>query len=122
MLVTLPRLTIWGAVEISVTIIAASIPFLRALLKEASARYYESGEKVNGRWELEEIPRNMVLCTGGQGATKAAISKRQEDCSDKSILGSSSEMETGIVETKDVTVKYYEREACGSQEWPMPST
>ncbi|KAL1890726.1 hypothetical protein Sste5346_008051 [Sporothrix stenoceras] len=80
---TTANLLIWSGAETAVTIIAASLPFLRLLLKEATSK----NKTVNGRpdtYYLEEMTRT----DGARGASMTRASRPpQDDESEKSILG-----------------------------------
>ncbi|KAH8655321.1 hypothetical protein BX600DRAFT_525261 [Xylariales sp. PMI_506] len=95
-------LVIWGEAETATTIIAASIPVLRVLLKDikqSSSRYYGSNPK--------SLPANPLSSVNNKSVVRTRThSKSQDDFNDaessKSILHGA----TQIVKTSDVRVSY----------------
>lgn len=91
----------WDTTEVAVTIIAASIPVLRVLIREvktSSPRYYlRSGEGETSRSRIHASHHRVVV--------KSKPQERRDDHSDKSILGMSS---SKIYQTREVEVEFTE--------------
>lgn len=79
---TTANLLIWSGAETAVTIIAASLPFLRLLLKEATGKGKSTSRP--DTYYLEDMTR-----TGGAGGATMTRASRppQDNESEKSILG-----------------------------------
>jgi len=113
-------LFIWGNAESAVTIIAASIPILRVLVREVRStarRYYVSKEGGTG----SNTQHNTVVISGGNLTSSRhhshVPSKVQDDSSDKSILsdGPYSKNANGrIVRTNEINVAYQSRKDADS--------
>ena len=98
------NLLIWSGAESTTTIVGASIPFLRVLVKEAKS----TGNSYN----LKDM-------TGKRGTGNASrigrpnekmYNRHQDDRSDRSILGDEPGKLTGaIVQTSELSVSYHER-------------
>jgi hypothetical protein len=128
-------LFIWGNAESCVTIIAASIPILRVLVREVSTsarrKYYISregnssvtGAGVSAKRTKMRSQTNTVVVTGGprsridqalSGNTKGST----DDWSDKSILeGRASPGK--IVQTNEINVEYQDRKDGESVEYEL---
>ncbi|ERS95314.1 uncharacterized protein SPSK_01850 [Sporothrix schenckii 1099-18] len=82
---TTADLLIWSGAETAVTIIAAAIPFLRLLLKEAATKHKTSSPPET--YDLDALSRSGVV----GGATTLTQTQREpqdrDDASEKSILG-----------------------------------
>ncbi|KAF6814460.1 hypothetical protein CSOJ01_04011 [Colletotrichum sojae] len=117
-------LVIWGTAESGVTIVAASIPVLRVLVRDvaSSARKYyggSSGTRTNGsRFGVARSNTVTVTTTTANnshhGASRKGSTRRKDkladDRSDRSILGGEEELEFGkIVKTHEVVVQYDRR-------------
>lgn len=120
-------LFIWGNAESTVTIIAASIPVLRVLIRDRvhSHRYYksnDSGKKTNSKLSegsVKKATRNapantlVVTITGGP-PDERKLPIVPDDGSDKSILGGNLEPRRShggrIVCTNDFSVEYSHEE------------
>ncbi|GKT44345.1 uncharacterized protein ColSpa_04526 [Colletotrichum spaethianum] len=110
------ELAIWGTCETGVTIVAASIPVLRVLIRDVatSARKYygSSGTRTNkSRFSPgSSLPRsNTVTVTSApqKGSIRRKWDRLADDQSDKSILGAEPELEFGkIVRTNEIVVEY----------------
>ncbi|KAI1646018.1 uncharacterized protein F4817DRAFT_341626 [Daldinia loculata] len=115
-------LVIWYVAESSATIVAASIPVLRALIKEMSSsmeRYnHSTGNKSGLKSHTKGTPRGLHA----SNVVTTVISSRRDPhdphgdaSSDKSILdgahapGKSSEARGGIVQTQEVRLSYHDR-------------
>ena len=122
-------LFIWGNAESAVTIIAASIPILRVLVREVRStarRYYVSKEGGTGSSGLRSrtgrnTQHNTVVISGGNLTSSRhhshVPSKVQDDSSDKSILsdGPYSKNANGrIVRTNEINVAYQSRKDADS--------
>ena len=125
-------LFIWGNAESSVTIVAASIPILRVLVREArttARRYYVSKDATSSgsglRSKAGRTQTNTVVISSGNLASanrQANISKIQDDSSDKSILSDGPYRASGnsrIVRTKEVNVAYQSRKDTDSDDFEM---
>ncbi|OLN81960.1 hypothetical protein CCHL11_08634 [Colletotrichum chlorophyti] len=110
-------LVIWGTCESSVTIVAASIPVLRVLVRDvaSTARKYYRGSSATrtnaSRFGGGVTRSNTVTVSTNPATRKGSIRKKwdklADDRSDKSILGVDSEPEFGkIVRTNEVVVEY----------------
>ncbi|KAK3364700.1 putative integral membrane protein [Lasiosphaeria hispida] len=125
-------LFIWGNAETTVTIIAASIPTLRVLIRDAtnSRRYYQSGSKGTGtnssrtkKSKAATGPGSNTVVTVSGGPLSSHDPERQkqrhDDGSDRSILGSSEKVGK-IVRTNDFSVEYHKSSGDrGSEEYEM---
>ncbi|KAF9878152.1 hypothetical protein CkaCkLH20_04190 [Colletotrichum karsti] len=106
-------LVIWGTCEASVTIVAASIPVLRVLVRDVAStarKYYggSSGTRTQKSRGLGPTRTNTVTVTTStrKGSVKRK-DKLADDRSDRSILGEEEELEFGkIVRTNEVVVQY----------------
>jgi hypothetical protein len=118
-------LFIWGNAESSVTIIAASIPILRVLVREArtsARRYYMTKEGAssatrsrNGRSQHNTV----VISTGTGGVSRTVISKpKLDNSSDKSIL-SDPPANGKIMRTNEINVAYQSRLDNDSEEFEL---
>jgi hypothetical protein len=101
----------WGNAETTVTVIAASIPILRVLIRDSyTSRRYGSGEKgirLNSTTKAT-LQSNRVTVSGGPGSERT--SQGADDDSDKSILGEPAPSRAnGIVRTNAVVVEYQPR-------------
>lgn len=101
---------IWGTVEIAVTIIACSIPILRALLSDYKRSRYAGTSARTGaggassHFTTKRSVRSAVTSHGRK--TSRRDSSNDED-SDTSILPVG---DKGIVRTAEVTIEYSSRE------------
>jgi hypothetical protein len=105
------NLMIWISVETAVTIISASIPFLRVLIKGGSSYGPESGSAyTGGTHQLKSMSTSKVQRSTFRGRdTNSTLQvKRQDDRSDRSILSPSDSDVDGIVWTNEITVTYHE--------------
>ena len=100
------NLLIWSGAESTATIVGASIPFLRVLVKEAKS----TGDSYN-----------LKNLTGKRGTGNASrigrpnekmYNRHQDDGSDRSILGGEPGKLSGhgaIVQTSELSVAFHER-------------
>jgi hypothetical protein len=105
------NLIIWAAVETGVTIISASIPFLRMLIKGNSSYGAEgTGAYTVGTHRLKSITatKNRRSIMPGRDTSSTLQVKRTDDRSDRSILSPSDSDVDGIVWTNEITVTYQE--------------
>ncbi|KAI0841234.1 hypothetical protein F5Y06DRAFT_216008 [Hypoxylon sp. FL0890] len=113
-------LVIWYVAESSVTIIAASIPVLRALIKEISSsidRYNRStGNKSGMKSQSRATPRGLHhsnVVTTVIGSRRDPHDLHSDASSDKSILEAGrapGKVEPGrIVQTQEVRLSYYDQ-------------
>ncbi|KZL85872.1 hypothetical protein CI238_11171 [Colletotrichum incanum] len=110
------ELAIWGTCESGVTIMAASIPVLRVLVRDVSStarKYYgSSGIRTNrsrfGPGGGVQRSNTVTVTTSmRKGSFRRKWDKLADDRSDKSILGAESELEFGkIVRTNEIVVQY----------------
>src|SRR3569833_2847478 len=113
-------LFLWGNAESNVTIIAASIPILRVLIREvktSARRYYVSnGNTATGLRSNGRTLNNTIVISGG--AVQTQNSQKQDDQSDKSILGGADASRNGrIVRTNEINVEYRTRRDGDSDEY-----
>ncbi|KAH8719322.1 hypothetical protein GQ44DRAFT_623642 [Phaeosphaeriaceae sp. PMI808] len=108
------QVTIWGAVEPTVTIMAASIPVLRMFLKEHApsiARFYGSGGRKENHCSTNKHG-TTVLVKGGKGQTD--ISQQPDDRSDRGILG-----DQNIMQISEFSIEYTSRNDTDSMSYEM---
>lgn len=104
-------LWIWGNAEICSSIIAACIPMLRVLVREAkSSDQYHSGY-ANETYVTGNYSRFVSVTgrPGPKGTREVELHKMDDDGSDRSILGSSGgapQPKNGIVQVTGFTVQY----------------
>ncbi|EXF72978.1 hypothetical protein CFIO01_04684 [Colletotrichum fioriniae PJ7] len=108
-------LVIWGTVESGVTIMAASIPVLRVLIRDVAStarKYYgNSATRTNGSRFGGGLTRTntvtVTTSTTRKGSIRRKWDKLADDRSDKSILGVEPEPGFGkIVRTNEIVVQY----------------
>ncbi|KAH6974187.1 hypothetical protein BKA56DRAFT_490455 [Ilyonectria sp. MPI-CAGE-AT-0026] len=106
------QLTIWDTAESSVTIMAASIPVLRVLIREAksSARKYYHAEDEHNTYHTQIVSRRTH--TSGLQTTRSARDPTADDGSDKGILNP----QKGIFCINEVAVEYHPKEATETYE------
>ncbi|KAK3985074.1 hypothetical protein QBC44DRAFT_275969 [Cladorrhinum sp. PSN332] len=100
-------LWIWNIAEAAVTVVAASIPMLRVLVRDAkSSRNYHSGyikeTGISGN-------RSRIVTIQSKAARRESdteMHKLGDDRSDRSILADNGKKNGGIVQIVDFTVKY----------------
>ncbi|EFQ35342.1 hypothetical protein CGRA01v4_13362 [Colletotrichum graminicola] len=110
------QLAIWGTCETSVTIMAASIPVLRVLVRDVASsarRYYgSSGSRtVKSRIGHGPSPRrtNTVTITTSpqKGSFRRKWDRLADDRSDKSTVGAELDIDFGkIIRTNEIVVQY----------------
>ncbi|GKT94413.1 integral membrane protein [Colletotrichum tofieldiae] len=110
------ELAIWGTCESGVTIMAASIPVLRVLVRDVAStarKYYgSSGTRTSrsrfGPGDGMQRSNTVTVTTSMQkGSVRRKWDKLADDRSDKSILGAEPELEFGkIVRTNEIVVQY----------------
>ncbi|KAH7007334.1 hypothetical protein EDB80DRAFT_751959 [Ilyonectria destructans] len=105
------QLTIWDTTESFVTIMAASIPVLRVLIREAksSARKHYHAEDGHNTYHTQIVSRTH---TSELQATRSAQDPTADDGSDKRIL----KPHKGIFCTNEVAVEYHPKEATKTYE------
>lgn len=124
--------TLWGYIEGSFTITAASIPLLRVFIKNArsTGRYYTTGDSrrhnPTGQSESRHRSRPTALIPGDTQTNTVTITSRRlrgiperqfvgDDASDKSILADERLAVPGrILQTSEVVVDYDDRKDKGS--------
>jgi hypothetical protein len=107
--VSASNLLIWAASETSVTIIAASIPYLRLIAKEVSQRSKRSTSNTYGLDYLGTHKSGVVGRTSRHIVVEAR--GRQDDQSDRSILGEVKNKQSGILQTNEINIEYYDGDA-----------
>ncbi|KAK4233264.1 hypothetical protein C8A03DRAFT_39037 [Achaetomium macrosporum] len=113
-------LWIWGNAESCASIIAASIPMLRVLVREAkSSRNYHSSAYADQNALSGNVSRFVTITSRAAPATTSDVElhKMGDDGSDRSILGSNGEGpqgKGGIVQVTNITVQYDRDEAQGN--------
>ncbi|KAH8711984.1 hypothetical protein GQ44DRAFT_714051 [Phaeosphaeriaceae sp. PMI808] len=108
------QITIWGTIEPTVTIIAASIPVLRVFLKEhvsSMSRFYGSGGRKENHYSTIQDGTTVTI-KGGGGQTD--ISQQPDDRSDRGILGGQN-----IMQISEVSVEYTSRNDTDSMVYEM---
>ncbi|KAI1660847.1 hypothetical protein F4813DRAFT_386257 [Daldinia decipiens] len=115
-------LVVWYVAESSATIIAASIPVLRALIKKVSLDHYNrsTGNKPGPNNHTKDIPRGLHtsnVVTAVVGSQRDPHDPHGDTSSDRSILD-----ERGILQTQEVRLSYHSRSdnSC-EQEYDMES-
>ncbi|KAH7009008.1 hypothetical protein EDB80DRAFT_683986 [Ilyonectria destructans] len=103
------NLLIWAASETAVTIIAASIPFLRLALKEVSHKTKSGTGQI---YSLAQFSSQKSQKCGTKSRTtervdiEATRTGNQDDGSDRSILGDLRCTDNAIVQTTEISVEY----------------
>jgi hypothetical protein len=123
---------LWGYIETSFTIIAASIPLLRVLVKtvRSTGRYYAADESQRdnptGQSKSRQHSRPTTLVPGDTQSNTVTVTSRRlrdaperrfvgDDDSDKSILADERLPVPGrILQTSEVVVDYNDRKDKGS--------
>jgi hypothetical protein len=111
------NLILWGQADSGVCIVAASIPHLRFLLRDASGKYFKSsnyggetrlGTLSNGPWS-----RTTTSITGGGRALQSgvhAFTKKPDGRSERRILNNESSpsvTQDGIMQSTEIAVEYH---------------
>ncbi len=126
-------LFLWGNLESTITIIAASIPILRVLIRDvktSAVRYYASGDdSMAMRSKGGQHTTNTTLSTTAvvisSGPPRISLGVQTDEGSDKSILGDLSSMtmptsaDGKILQTTDIAVEYHDRNGAKSSEFEM---
>jgi hypothetical protein len=118
------KLAIWTFLETSVTIIAASIPFLRVLLKESSKRQNMTQGHGTNRWSWP-TGNNTATCATTGRRTTSAFSLEPEDGRNGNVADGSGRMKEGILETNEVQIEYHSGKYGGfdsNRAWPVSQT
>ncbi len=107
------QLFIWGNAETNVTIIAASVPILRVLIREVrtTARRYYNGSRDNPTPHQSHgrSQNNTVVISSA-----AVYGQKRDDQSDKSIMSDAPKTASGrILQTSEVAIEYgrFDRES-----------
>lgn len=113
----------WSIAEGSATIIAASIPVLRVMVRDvrkrsalpgsdASGSGHKGGAESKGESKVESRPgrSRSVVTISAIAEPPSPGTSRRDDRSDKSILGGAGRQGRGIVQTNEVMVESYERD------------
>ena len=124
---------IWGAVEAAVTIVAASIPILRVLIRDATAQYYYGSRSRTQRRARHE-DESGILSSANRGkrtnAVRSSISAHPASSRSTENYSMSSDEENktrgrpqmqggGIVKTTQVTVETKRIQGQSSSEYEM---
>lgn len=119
-------LFIWGNAESCVTIIAASIPVLRVLVRDAktSARKYYVSQGATDTYAQDYTRRSRLLSHNNtvvvtaRGSQRTSPGQKQDDWSDKSILDGNT-TPGRILQTNMVAVEFQDRKDGDSAEYEM---
>ena len=115
------RLEIWGTTEVAVTIMAASIPVLRVLIKEVTTatRRYASGDVNSFHSKSFNSPSSARFKTvvtshhGKEPFEEMSFSSSYPTTSASSLReGSASGSKgggTGILQTQEITIRYHDK-------------
>lgn len=102
-------LVIWGAAETATTIIATSIPVLRALFSElrknSSRRYYNQSNLKSSTATRPHRSINQTTVVTVHARSRSRDASSNDTASDKSILAGDSK----IMKTSVVTINYHNR-------------
>jgi len=126
-------LWIWGNAEVCSSIIAASIPMLRVLVREAQSSlqypsgYYDKETGVSGNYS-RFVTITSTRPPGAATTSDVELHKLGDDRSDRGILdndsGKAPQVKAGIVQVTDITIKYDEEdrgtETEGERDSPTP--
>ncbi|KAK4223848.1 hypothetical protein QBC38DRAFT_548146 [Podospora fimiseda] len=100
-------LWIWNIAEVSVTVIAASIPMLRVLVRDAkTSRQYHSGYIKETGVSGNRSRMVTIQSKAARMNSETEMHKMGDDRSDRSILAGNEKKNCGIVQVVDFTVKY----------------
>ncbi|KAF2175453.1 hypothetical protein K469DRAFT_680029 [Zopfia rhizophila CBS 207.26] len=100
---------IWGLSESAITIVAASIPFLRVLVREASSKGGSGPYHHSDTTQSAQTNRtNSLSCKSRPNGYGNPERKNGYEGSDKSILGEPEEYLGAIVKTNEVRIEYAE--------------
>ncbi|KAH8650882.1 hypothetical protein BGZ60DRAFT_436753 [Tricladium varicosporioides] len=107
------NLLIWAASETAVTIIAASIPFLRLVVKEVS---HKSKNPTSSGFRLESMGTNKSRHRGAATRTNRCVvvamaAGRCDGGSEKSILGDTGDKNKTILQTNEIAISYQDIDA-----------
>ncbi|KAI2462762.1 hypothetical protein F4781DRAFT_180659 [Annulohypoxylon bovei var. microspora] len=119
-------LVIWYVAESSVTIIAASIPVLRALIKEISSSIDRYGRSTGNKSDVKSQAKGAPKILHQSNTVTTVVSSRRDTFdthgdadSEKSILGAAhAPVHTslgGIVQTQEVRLSYHNRSDANSE-------
>ncbi|KAK1978618.1 hypothetical protein LZ30DRAFT_598722 [Colletotrichum cereale] len=113
------QLAIWGTIEAGVTIMAASIPVLRVLIRDVTTtarKYYGSSasrtdkSRLGHGGSMRRTNTVTVTTSPQKGSFRRKWDKLADDRSDKSILGAEPDIDFGkIVRTNEIVVQYDRR-------------
>jgi len=121
------NLLLWAAVETGLTMVAVSLPSLRALVtKLRSSRNYSSGREQSNGYQLSSsgtkarvsVSRGGVF-SGNYRSKGTVLPTKRDDHSDKSILGAAeggNGTNSYIKQTNEVTITYEQNEGNHSEE------
>ncbi|KAF2476833.1 uncharacterized protein BDR25DRAFT_208769 [Lindgomyces ingoldianus] len=99
------NLLIWSGAEATMTIVGASIPFLRVLVKEVSSTHGNS-------YNLKNVSSGKGtgnMTRTGRPRDIQTYKRHHDDQSDRSILGEEQSKDGVIIRSNEVTVAYHER-------------
>ena len=104
------------------TIIAASIPVLRVLVREVSTsakKYYFSNSDSQGAASALRSKNRTQKSTLSVTATRISQSPKQDDSSERSILDGQVDRSGKIMRTSEIAVEYQARKEGDSLEYEM---
>ncbi|KAK1585766.1 uncharacterized protein LY79DRAFT_518243 [Colletotrichum navitas] len=110
------RLAIWGACETGVTIMAASIPVLRVLIRDVAAstrKYYGSSgsgidkSRIGHEASLKRTNTATVTTSPQKGSFRRKWDRLTDDQSEKSVQRTEPDIDFGkIIRTNEIVVQY----------------
>ncbi|KAH6663969.1 hypothetical protein F5X68DRAFT_251174 [Plectosphaerella plurivora] len=108
---------VWAVAEISVTIMAASIPALRVLVRDAKSSYHKSKSRPTATAASGVFTNNRTVISAARPPPPGRRhSNAPSDGSEEMIMGESHEMK--IMTTKQVVVETFLRDALDSPDGP----
>lgn len=108
----LADLLIWSNAEVAVTIIAASIPFFRVLLRHITSSYDRSKPKRHS-YRLESYGGKIATIGTGSKGPKERERIGDDDWSERGIMEDGMIVSNGpsIMKNSEITIEYAERKA-----------
>ncbi|KAH7121084.1 hypothetical protein B0J11DRAFT_56634 [Dendryphion nanum] len=104
---------IWGLAESAITIMAASIPFMRLLIREVSSRSGSNGRSNKkssaNTYQLQDRSHHSNLGNKTKAETDIyhkQLAGKDDEGSDKSILGEARGYQGKIMQTSEVRIEY----------------
>jgi hypothetical protein len=111
----LADLLIWSNAEVAVTIIAASIPFFRVLLKHIASSYDRSKPPKNS-YRLESYGAERATIGTGSKRVKEIERIGDDDWSERGIMEDGTIINNGvsIMKSSEITIEYAEERKAAS--------